>query len=71
MPERRYILDCFVAELGIGRIGSVAFVVPSDVWWRLPLYDVAITTARRGWRLGSATKRHRAPAEPPGRLTGR
>jgi hypothetical protein len=37
-----------------GVIGSVAFVVPSHVWWTLPLYDVAITTARRGWTLGIA-----------------
>jgi hypothetical protein len=54
MPDRRSIVDCVVAELHAGRIGSVAFVVPSDVRWTLPLYDVAITTARRGWRLGIA-----------------
>jgi hypothetical protein len=54
MPDRRSIVDSVLAELSGGRIGSVAFVVPSDVRWTLPLYDVAITTARRGWRLGIA-----------------
>jgi hypothetical protein len=52
MPDRRSIMDRLVAELGTGRIGSVAFVVPSDVRWTLPLYELAITTARRGWLLG-------------------
>ena len=41
-----------IAELQAGRIQSVAFVVPSDARWTLPLYDLAITTARRGWQLG-------------------
>jgi hypothetical protein len=48
------IVDRLVAELGTGRIRSVAFVVPSDVRFTLPLYDLAITTARRGWQLGIA-----------------
>jgi hypothetical protein len=52
MPDRHSIVDRLVAELGTGRIQSVAFVVPSDVRWTLPLYDLAITTARRGWQLG-------------------
>ena len=52
MPHRRSIAHQLVAELQAGRIQSVAFVVPSDVRWTLPLYDVAITTARRGWQLG-------------------
>jgi hypothetical protein len=52
MPNRRSIADHLVAELETGRIQSVAFVVPSDARWTLPLYDLAITTARRGWRLG-------------------
>jgi hypothetical protein len=54
MPDRRSTVDRLVAELATGRIQSVAFVVPSDVRWTLPLYDVAITTARRGWKLGIA-----------------
>jgi hypothetical protein len=52
MPNHRSIVDHLVAELGTGRIQSVAFVVPSDALWTLPLYDLAITTARRGWQLG-------------------
>jgi hypothetical protein len=52
MPNRLSLADHLVAELGTGRIQSVAFVVPSDVRWTLPLYDLAITTARRGWQLG-------------------
>jgi hypothetical protein len=52
MPARRSIMNRLLAELGTGRIGSVAFVVPSDVRWTLPLYELAIATARRGWRLG-------------------
>ena len=52
MPQQRSIVDHLLAELGTGRIQSVAFVVPSDARWTLPLYDLAITTARRGWQLG-------------------
>jgi hypothetical protein len=52
MPHRRSIAHHLVAELQAGRIRSVAFVVPSDAPRTLPLYDLAITTARRGWRLG-------------------
>jgi hypothetical protein len=52
MPHRHSIVDHLVAELRTGRIQSVAFVVPSDARWTLPLYDLAITTARRGWQLG-------------------
>jgi hypothetical protein len=46
------IVDNLVSELGCGRIRSVAFVVPSDVETTMPLYDIAIATARRGWKLG-------------------
>jgi hypothetical protein len=46
------IVDHLVSELTLGRIRSVAFVVASDVSMTLPLYDVAIATARRGWKLG-------------------
>jgi hypothetical protein len=52
MTQRRPIADHLVAELQTGRAGSVAFVVPSDARWTLPLYELAITTARRGWQLG-------------------
>ena len=46
------IAQHLIAELESGRIRSVAFVVPSDGRQTLPLYDLAITTARRGWQLG-------------------
>jgi hypothetical protein len=52
MPDRRSIADHLVAELQAGRIHSVAFVVPNDARATLPLYDLANTTARRGWQLG-------------------
>jgi hypothetical protein len=45
-------VDRVVADLALGRIRSVAFVVPSDLSMTMPLYEVAIATARRGWRLG-------------------
>jgi hypothetical protein len=46
------IVDHLVSEFTLGRIRSVGFVVPSDVSMTLPLYDVAIATARRGWMIG-------------------
>jgi hypothetical protein len=52
MTHRRSIADHLVAELQAGRIESVAFAVPSDAQWTLPLYQEAIMTARRGWQLG-------------------
>jgi len=52
MTHRRSIAQHLIAELQTGRIQSVAFVVPSDARWTLSLYEEAITTARRGWRLG-------------------
>jgi hypothetical protein len=52
VPARSALVDRLVADLAFGRIHSVAFVVGSDASWTVPLYDVAIDTARRGWRLG-------------------
>jgi hypothetical protein len=46
------LIDRLVSNLAFGRIRSVAFVVPSDVSHTMPLYDVAIATARRGWKIG-------------------
>jgi hypothetical protein len=46
------IAQQLIAELQAGRIRSVAFVVPSDARSTLPLYDLALTTARSGWQLG-------------------
>ena len=47
-----HLVDHLVSDLALGRIHSVAFVVPSDVSVTLPLYDVAIATARGGWKVG-------------------
>jgi hypothetical protein len=46
------IAQHLIADLQAGRIHSVAFVVPSNARRTLPLYDLAHTTARLGWRLG-------------------
>ena len=46
------IVDHLVADLALGRIRSVAFVVPIDASTSLPLYEVALATARLGWRRG-------------------
>ena len=51
-PGRSVLVDHLVSDLALGRIQSLAFVVPSDVSMTLPLYDVAIATARRGWKIG-------------------
>jgi hypothetical protein len=52
------IVDGLVAELEAGEIESVAFVVRCDAASPLPLYDAAIATARRGWRLGVPRARY-------------
>jgi hypothetical protein len=50
--SRQSLIDRLVSDLVLGRVRSLAFVVPSDVTLTMPLYDVAIATARRGWRIG-------------------
>jgi hypothetical protein len=70
MSDSRSIIDRLVAELATGRIQSVAFVVPSDVRWTLPLYDVAIATARRGWELGIAAAKYWFVTPEPEPLAG-
>jgi hypothetical protein len=65
------LVDRLVSNLAFGRIRSVAFVVPSNVSWTLPLYDVAIATARRGWTIGIEDVRYwlvTPEAEPVARL---
>jgi hypothetical protein len=52
------VIDDLVTELRLGRIRSVAFVVGGEAKWTLPLYDVAVTTARRGWSVGIADARY-------------
>lgn len=45
-------LSTLVSDLELGRVRSVAFVVPSGASWTLPLYELAIMTARHGWLKG-------------------
>jgi hypothetical protein len=45
------IIEQLVGELERGRVHSVAFVLASEVTWALPLYEVAIGTARCGWSI--------------------
>jgi hypothetical protein len=52
MEPHSSIVDQLVTELRTGRIHSVAFVVQGENARTWPLYDLAITTARRGWELG-------------------
>ena len=57
-PALHDLVDRLVADLEGGRVRSIAFVVPSDVSMTLPLYDVAIATARRGWEIGVEDARY-------------
>jgi sulfide:quinone oxidoreductase len=41
-----------VSDLELGYVHRVAFVVPSGASWTLPLYELAIMTARAGWSMG-------------------
>jgi sulfide:quinone oxidoreductase len=45
-------LTRLVSDLDCGDVRRVAFVVPSGASWTLPLYELAIVTARHGWALG-------------------
>src|SRR6476620_2247795 len=48
--ERR--LHGLLADLEQGYVHSVAFVVPGEATWTLPLYEVALMTARQAWGMG-------------------
>ncbi len=45
-------LTTLVSDLERGHVRRVAFVVPSGSSWTLPLYELAIMTARHGWAIG-------------------
>jgi len=64
------VVDRVVADLALGRIRSVAFVVPGDLSMTTPLYEVAIATARRGWRLGLEDVRYWFVTPEPEPLAG-
>ena len=48
--ERR--LHGLLVDLEQGYIKSVAFVVPGQSAWTLPLYEIALMTARHAWNMG-------------------
>ena len=52
------VVDELITELRLGWIRTVAFVVLGEASWTLPLYRVAITTARRGWTVGISDARY-------------
>ena len=52
------LADELVADLYRGRIRTVAFVVLGEEASTLPLYRVAIATARRGWAIGIEDARY-------------
>ena len=52
------IVHDLITEFRLGRIRTVAFVVRGDVRWTLPLYELALATARRGWSIGIADARY-------------
>lgn len=45
-------LTALNVELEAGSVRSVAFVVPTGTSWTLPLYELAIMTARHCWTIG-------------------
>ena len=45
-------LHRMLADLEEGYAQRVAFVVPSDTAWTLPLYELALMTARQAWSMG-------------------
>ena len=51
-------VDDLIMELRLGWSHRVAFVVRGDASWTLPLYEFAITTARRGWSVGLTDARY-------------
>jgi sulfide:quinone oxidoreductase len=46
-------LSGLLADLEDGYVKHVAFVVPSTVAWSLPLYELAVMTARDAWAAGT------------------
>jgi sulfide:quinone oxidoreductase len=45
-------LHGLLADLEQGYVKSVAFVVPGGASWTLPLYEIALMTARQAWNMG-------------------
>jgi sulfide:quinone oxidoreductase len=51
-PREADAMGRLVRDVADGTVGSVAFVVPSGVTWPLPLYELALMTARRASEAG-------------------
>jgi hypothetical protein len=64
------VADELITELRLGRIRTVAFVVLDQTSWTLPLYEVAIATARRGWSIGIVDARYWFVTPEPEPLAG-
>ena len=45
-------LHGMLADLEQGYLQRVAFVVPAEAAWTLPLYELAVMTARQAWTMG-------------------
>ena len=41
-----------LADLEQGYLARVAFVVPGEIAWTLPIYELALMTARQAWSMG-------------------
>jgi sulfide:quinone oxidoreductase len=52
MPGAAAALSGLLADLEDGRVRRVAFVLPSSTAWSLPLYEIALMTARDVWAAG-------------------
>ncbi len=46
-------LHGMLRDIEEGYVDRVAFVVPNDTTWSLPLYELALMTARQAWSMGS------------------
>ena len=45
-------LHGLLTDLEQGYVGSLAFVVPREATWTLPLYEIALMTVRQAWSMG-------------------
>ncbi|MEO8688805.1 MAG: FAD-dependent oxidoreductase [Solirubrobacteraceae bacterium] len=66
-------LHCMLHEIEQGYVTQVAFVVPGGTVWPLPLYELAVMTARQAWSMGMDRVRFTlvTPEERPLEVFGR
>ena len=67
---REVTADDLVEELRHGWIHAVAFVVLGEPRWTLPLYELALATARGGWSIGIEDARYWLVTPEPVPLAG-